>query len=101
MNNVIRYGGPFTPVEPTVICMYMAQTPYEPYVKPKKDWTDTTNTFKIYSTPDPQLLELLEAVFALQGSTAEIYKLKALAFTIKSKLAEPQQIIAQNGQQKT
>jgi len=107
MGPTYKYDGSFKPVdELPVICMYMAQTP--PYYPPEKttdknDWEQiiTTTQFPIYATPSIDLVKLLEAIQGLQGQTAEIYRLKALAFEIKAKLAEPVTIKAQNEQSGT
>ena len=74
-----------------IVAMYMAQIP----------WTDTKPTLPQITLPEQpkegvtwvpveystDLEALLTAIFALKGSTAEIFKLKAQAFSIKAKLA--------------
>lgn len=81
--------GPRSPLD-SVICMYMAQLPYD---KPNIDWQpiipaspvgNPGGTVFVEGTSD--LEALLTAIFALKGGTAEIFKLKAQAFSIKAKL---------------
>lgn len=102
-SNTFRYGSPFMDnklLEPPVIAMYMAQIPWtQPEVPPtypsdKIDWTGTN----VYTATDPDLTKLLEAISKLEGATAEIYRLKALAFTIKARLASQPQVTITNEQ---
>ena len=79
---------------------YMAQFPGAKYYSP--DLTLPYPNTPITITPDgtitnapipnnKELMKLLDAVSALKGQTSEIYKLKALAFTIKANLADDKQ----------
>jgi hypothetical protein len=85
-------------LEGTVIAAYMAQMPYyesppDPprvpkYVQAPPLGLPTQDTYYYHADSNDDTGTLLDAIFALQGQTAEIYKLKALAFTIKAKLNE-------------
>jgi hypothetical protein len=81
-----RYGGVFSPSD-SIVAMYMAQIP----------WQDTRPNYPQIPMPIPSgptpyteantdLEAILTAIFALKGSTAEIFNLKAQAFLIKAKL---------------
>ena len=82
-----RYGGVFNPSD-SIVAMYMAQLPWS---DTKPTWPQVTVTTTEGPTPyteaSTDLEALLTAIFALKGSTAEIFKLKAQAFSIKAKLA--------------
>ena len=74
-----------------IVAMYMAQIPWADtkpplpqIILPEQPQEGITWTPVEYST---DLEALLTAIFALKGSTAEIFKLKAQAFIIKAKLA--------------
>jgi hypothetical protein len=76
-----------------VVCMYMASMPttgLESFPRWDGTWVPSANVGHIneeIKAPDPvnDLDALLGAVFALEGTTAEIYRLKSKAFLIKAK----------------
>jgi hypothetical protein len=101
----MKYGVPFKKDEQMSrsttlsegVYAYMAQFPGTKYDSP--DLTLPYSNTPITITPDgtitnapisnnKELMKLLDAVSALKGQTAEIYKLKALAFTIKANLVD-------------
>lgn len=60
-------------------------------VPPKESWVGMIPTLTMTVTQNFEAEQLLTAIFNLKGETAEIYKLKALAFEIKAKLHVEQQ----------